>query len=73
MTHCLSGQAGLPVAPHTPMLQHWTALTGCCAAVAAAAAKTLDRDFYMDPNDAKDWGLIDTVIEHRPLETAVSN
>lgn len=37
------------------------------------AAKTLDRDFYMDPPDAKEWGLIDTVIEHRPLETAVAS
>lgn len=37
------------------------------------AGKTLDRDFYMDPKDAKEWGLIDTVIEHRPLETAVAS
>lgn len=37
------------------------------------AGKTLDRDFYMDPKDAKDWGLIDHVIEHRPLETAVAS
>lgn len=35
--------------------------------------KTLDRDFFMDPADAKKWGLIDTVIEHRPLETAVAS
>eukprot|EP00879_Flechtneria_rotunda_P004480 GHRR01004734.1.p1 GENE.GHRR01004734.1~~GHRR01004734.1.p1 ORF type:complete len:230 (+),score=41.39 GHRR01004734.1:279-968(+) len=35
--------------------------------------KTLDRDFYMDPANAREWGLIDHVIEHRPLETAVSS
>lgn len=43
-----------------------------CAA-AAAAGKTLDRDFYMSPADARGWGLVDSVIEHRPLETAVSS
>eukprot|EP00882_Tetradesmus_deserticola_P017406 GHRQ01018646.1.p1 GENE.GHRQ01018646.1~~GHRQ01018646.1.p1 ORF type:complete len:240 (+),score=88.16 GHRQ01018646.1:164-883(+) len=36
-------------------------------------AKTLDRDFYMSPEDARAWGLVDTVIQHRPLETAVSS
>uniref|UniRef100_A0A383WNM1 ATP-dependent Clp protease proteolytic subunit n=1 Tax=Tetradesmus obliquus TaxID=3088 RepID=A0A383WNM1_TETOB len=35
--------------------------------------KTLDRDFYMSPADARGWGLVDSVIEHRPLETAVSS
>jgi ATP-dependent protease ClpP protease subunit len=43
------------------------------AAGAAAAGKTLDRDFYMSPADAREWGLVDSVIEHRPLETAVSS
>jgi ATP-dependent protease ClpP protease subunit len=42
-------------------------------AAAAAAGKTLDRDFYMSPEDARAWGLVDSVIEHRPLETAVSS
>lgn len=37
------------------------------------AGKTLDRDFYMSALDARAWGLIDHVIEHRPLETAVSS
>jgi hypothetical protein len=43
------------------------------AAAAAAAGKTLDRDFYMSPTDAREWGLVDSVIEHRPLETAISS
>lgn len=44
-----------------------------CGQETESVSKTLDRDFYMDPPDAKEWGLIDTVIEHRPLETAVAS
>lgn len=43
-----------------------------CGQDTESVGKTLDRDFYMDPKDAQQWGLIDHVIEHRPLETAVS-
>jgi hypothetical protein len=53
-----------------PAVRLLVVLLVCCV---CAAVKTLDRDFFMDPADAKKWGLIDTVIEHRPLETAVAS
>lgn len=28
----------------------------------------LERDNFMDPNEAKDWGLIDDIVENRPKE-----
>jgi ATP-dependent Clp protease, protease subunit len=28
-------------------------------------SKDMDRDFYMTADEAKEYGLIDTVIEHR--------
>jgi len=30
--------------------------------------RDIDRDFYMTPEQAKEWGLIDGVLEKRPLE-----
>ena len=30
--------------------------------------RDIDRDFYMTPDQAKDWGLIDGILEKRPLE-----
>eukprot|EP00246_Nothoceros_aenigmaticus_P006624 TRINITY_DN19642_c0_g1_i1.p2 TRINITY_DN19642_c0_g1~~TRINITY_DN19642_c0_g1_i1.p2 ORF type:complete len:138 (-),score=30.84 TRINITY_DN19642_c0_g1_i1:691-1074(-) len=30
--------------------------------------QSMDRDKFMSPEDAKEFGLIDEVIEHRPLE-----
>jgi ATP-dependent Clp protease, protease subunit len=33
-----------------------------------AVEKTLDRDHFMTATEAKDWGLIDSVIEKRPVE-----
>jgi ATP-dependent Clp protease, protease subunit len=29
--------------------------------------KCMERDMFMDPEEAHDWGLIDEVIEHRPV------
>jgi len=26
----------------------------------------MERDLFMDPEEARDWGLIDEVIENRP-------
>jgi len=31
---------------------------------------TLERDTFMSPEDAKEFGLIDEVIETRPAETS---
>jgi len=28
-------------------------------------AKDMDRDYYMTADEARDYGIIDTVIEHR--------
>ena len=28
-------------------------------------SKDMERDYFMDPLEAKEYGLIDTVIEHR--------
>ena len=32
--------------------------------------RDIDRDFYMTPDQAKAWGLIDGILEKRPLETS---
>jgi ATP-dependent protease ClpP protease subunit len=45
----------------------------CACHTSPTTAKTLDRDFYMTPDDARAWRLVDHVIEHRPLETAVTS
>lgn len=34
--------------------------------------KTLDRDFYFSPEEARQWGLIDEVIAKRPKETTIT-
>ena len=36
------------------------------------AGKTLDRDFYFSPEEARQWGLIDEVIAKRPKETTIT-
>lgn len=33
------------------------------------AVSSIDRDFYMGPERAKEWGLIDEIIQTRPLES----
>lgn len=30
--------------------------------------QSMDRDMFMSPEEAKEFGLIDEVIEHRPME-----
>lgn len=35
--------------------------------------KSLERDRFMNPEEAKVYGLIDTVLEHPPLPTEVDN
>jgi ATP-dependent protease ClpP protease subunit len=27
----------------------------------------MDRDFFMTPQQAKDWGLIDAIVEKSPM------
>jgi ATP-dependent Clp protease protease subunit len=41
-----------------------------CGRTIAEVEKALDRDHYMTPEEAKDWGLIDAVYEHRMDEAA---
>lgn len=31
-----------------------------------STARTLDRDYFLSAAEAKDWGLIDEVVEQRP-------
>lgn len=30
---------------------------------------TMERDFFMNPTEAKEFGLIDQILEHPPLDT----
>jgi ATP-dependent Clp protease protease subunit len=32
--------------------------------------RTLDRDYFMTAEEAKDWGLIDRICERREVEEA---
>jgi ATP-dependent protease ClpP protease subunit len=34
--------------------------------VVVSTARTLDRDYFLSAAEAKDWGLIDEVVEQRP-------
>jgi ATP-dependent Clp protease protease subunit len=36
----------------------------------ATIEKTLDRDFFMTAHEAKDFGIVDKVIDKRPEDTS---
>jgi len=42
-----------------------TYLAAFCEQPVAKLRTDTDRDFYMTPNEARDYGLIDEVIQHK--------
>ena len=37
-----------------------------CNIFSTLAEEKMERDLFMSPNDAREFGLIDTILEHPP-------